>query len=203
MTEPHAARKLSLPLPEVFGLGVMTSTSGLDQVGPVLDPLRVALADDEDDGREVGQRAGWAGAPPSPSSIRPFLRMASVSDHRASVTTSASSPSMTARAWLPEPPCDCLIVSSTARLLLVLRDERLVQVAPQLARRVVRDVQQLRGGTRAPATAHKSKYRHDHQEDGRIRFHRFFSRGPQFVSPAVSPSCEMKRIAVLPDVLFN
>jgi hypothetical protein len=29
----------------------------------------------------------------------------------ASVTTSASRPSMTARAWVPDPPCDCLIVS--------------------------------------------------------------------------------------------
>ena len=31
--------------------------------------------------------------------------------NEASVTTSASSPSMTARACVLEPPCDCLIVS--------------------------------------------------------------------------------------------
>src|SRR5438445_8100715 len=37
--------------------------------------------------------------------------MASTSYHSARVTTSASSPSMTARAWAPEPPCDCLTVT--------------------------------------------------------------------------------------------
>ena len=37
--------------------------------------------------------------------------MASVSMNEASVTTSASSPSMTARACVLEPPCDCLMVS--------------------------------------------------------------------------------------------
>jgi hypothetical protein len=35
--------------------------------------------------------------------------MASMSYASASVTTSASSPSMTARACAPEPPCDCRI----------------------------------------------------------------------------------------------
>jgi len=37
--------------------------------------------------------------------------MASVSGQSASVTTSASRPSITARAWVPEPPCDCLMAS--------------------------------------------------------------------------------------------
>jgi hypothetical protein len=39
--------------------------------------------------------------------------MASVSMNDASVTTSASRPSMTARAWVLEPPCDCLMDSAT------------------------------------------------------------------------------------------
>ncbi len=42
----------------------------------------------------------------------PFLCNASISAASASVTTSASSPSITERACLPEPPCDCLIVTS-------------------------------------------------------------------------------------------
>src|SRR5262245_57785588 len=46
-----------------------------------------------------------------PGAICPALRMASVSGHRASETTSASRPSITARAWVVEPPCDCLISS--------------------------------------------------------------------------------------------
>lgn len=39
---------------------------------------------------------------------RPRLAISSISAARASVTTSASRPSITARACLPEPPCDCL-----------------------------------------------------------------------------------------------
>ncbi len=43
--------------------------------------------------------------------MRPDWAMASMSYARASVTTSASSPSITARACLPEPPCDWLIAT--------------------------------------------------------------------------------------------
>ena len=39
--------------------------------------------------------------------VSPAFAIASTSYASASVTTSASSPSMTARAWLPDPPCDC------------------------------------------------------------------------------------------------
>jgi hypothetical protein len=42
--------------------------------------------------------------------------MAFVSDHMASVATSASRPSMMARAWVPEPPCDWRMVSAPASL---------------------------------------------------------------------------------------
>jgi hypothetical protein len=42
----------------------------------------------------------------------PCFAMASMSPASASVTTSAESPSMTERACLPEPPCDCLIETS-------------------------------------------------------------------------------------------
>ena len=45
-----------MPLPEVFGLGVMIFDLRPDQVGPVVDALGVALADHEDDRGEVGQR---------------------------------------------------------------------------------------------------------------------------------------------------
>ena len=41
-----------------------------------------------------------------------FSAMASISAASAKVTTSASRPSMTERACLPEPPCDCLKVIS-------------------------------------------------------------------------------------------
>jgi hypothetical protein len=43
--------------------------------------------------------------------MSPALAIASMSYASASVTTSASRPSITARACLPEPPCDCSIVT--------------------------------------------------------------------------------------------
>ncbi len=46
-----------------------------------------------------------------PSAIRPRLRNPSISEGSASVTMSASRPSITARARREEPPCDCLMVS--------------------------------------------------------------------------------------------
>ncbi len=39
ITLPHAARKLSLPFPEVFGLGVITTTPGLTMSGQSLIPF--------------------------------------------------------------------------------------------------------------------------------------------------------------------
>src|SRR4030095_9210672 len=43
----------------------------------------------------------------------PFVAIASTSPASASVTTSAGRPSMTVRACLPDPPCDCLTVRSS------------------------------------------------------------------------------------------
>ena len=42
----------------------------------------------------------------------PSAAILSMSPASASVTTSAGSPSMTARAWRPEPPCDWLMRTS-------------------------------------------------------------------------------------------
>ena len=50
---------------------------------------------------------------------------------------------MTARAWLPEPPCDICTVDALARVGEPLGDELLVELAIQLARRIVRHVQDL------------------------------------------------------------
>ena len=72
----------------------------------------------------------------------PLTYRASTSYASASVTTSAWSPSMTARACLPEPPCDWLIVTRLAGACLPGLRERRVDVLIELACRVVRDVQQ-------------------------------------------------------------
>ena len=50
---------------------------------------------------------------------------------------------MTARACAPEPPCDCWMVTRCSRLALPVPGEGGVEILIQLARRVVRDVQQL------------------------------------------------------------
>ena len=58
---------------------------------------------------------------------------------------------MTARACVPEPPCDCLMVRSVPVLALYCADERGVDGAVELARRIVGDVQELerRGARRS------------------------------------------------------
>ena len=57
---------------------------------------------------------------------------------------------MTARACAPEPPCDCWIVDLLAGLRLPVLGERGVEVGVELARRVVRDVEQRLRVGRAP-----------------------------------------------------
>ena len=69
--------------------------------------------------------------------------MASTSLASARVTTCAARPSITARAWAPEPPCELSIVSGGVAFGLPVRVEGLVVVAVELARRVVGDVEEL------------------------------------------------------------
>ena len=55
-TAPQAAMKLSLPLPEILGLGVIICTPFWRRSGQSW-MQRVAFADDENHGREIGQGA--------------------------------------------------------------------------------------------------------------------------------------------------
>ena len=58
------------------------------------------------------------------------------------MTTSASRPSITARACLAAPPCDCLIATSFAGLAFPVFGEGRVELLVELTRRVIRDVEQ-------------------------------------------------------------
>ncbi len=78
----------------------------------------------------------------SAGSSLPFSAIALMSYASASVTTSASRPSMTVRACLPEPPCDCLMVTFSPVFACQCFGEGGVEVLVQLARRVVGDVEQ-------------------------------------------------------------
>ena len=109
-----------VPARAARGLGVRRDhrDARLGEVAPVLDALRIALADQEHDGRGVGRAVVAAGGSASPSAAcRSCSAIASMSAASASVTTSASSPSITARACLPEPPCDMLDGDRLAGLL--------------------------------------------------------------------------------------
>ena len=87
--------------------------AGLDQVGPVVDALGIALAHQEHDGGGVGRAVvAGAGSASWRAAAWRVLAIASMSYAKARVTTSASSPSMTARACLPEPPWDISTVNS-------------------------------------------------------------------------------------------
>ncbi len=83
--------------------------AGLHQIGPVLHTLRIALAHKEHDGRGIGRGIVRQARLPVLRSFPVRAAIASMSPANASVTTSAFSPSITARAWLPDPPCDCRI----------------------------------------------------------------------------------------------
>ena len=62
------------------------------------------------------------------------------------VTTSASSPSITERACLLEPPCDWLTVMSSPVCCFQRALERGIDLLVELARDVVADVEQVRAG---------------------------------------------------------
>ena len=119
----------------------MTDTPGLTRSSQSLMRFGISLAHQEHDGR--GVRRAVVRQPLLPVAGSSFARsaIASMSYASASVTTSASSPSITERACLPEPPCDCLISTFSGLLLPVLGEGR-VEVLVQLARRIVRHVQQ-------------------------------------------------------------
>src|SRR5262249_21586177 len=109
-TEPQAARNANFPLPDVLGLGVMIQTLGLRRSGQSLMPLGLPLRTTNTIVDVYGTE--WLGRLDShPAGIKPDFAIALVSGQSASVTTSASRPSMTARAWVEEPPCDCLTVT--------------------------------------------------------------------------------------------
>ena len=77
--------------------------------------------------------------------------MASMSAASASVTTSASRPSITARACAPEPPCEARTSTVSPVFAFQSRGEGLVDLAIELARRIVGDVEQFRSARgRAP-----------------------------------------------------
>ena len=116
---------------------------GLREIAPVLDALRIALAHQENNRRGVGRASDPAGAlPSSPAVVCRWLAIWSMSPASASVTTSAARPSITERAWRPEPPCDWLILTVSPVFFFQYSANDLLKSDVQLARRVVRDVEQ-------------------------------------------------------------
>ena len=83
---------------------------------------------------------------------------------------------MTVRACLPEPPCDMRMVTFSPVLLRPLLGERLVELLIQLARRIVRDVEQGAVGMR------------DVQRPGRVRTRPTGSTTKERVIVTVLPS---------------
>ena len=68
LQRPAQGRQV-VPARAARGLGVRRddADAGLDQVGPVVDALRIALAHHEQDGRGVGHASGSAAGPASPA----------------------------------------------------------------------------------------------------------------------------------------
>ena len=72
--------------------------------------------------------------------------MALMSLSSASVTTSASSPSITARACLPDPPCDCWMVTVSPVSAFHLAAKASLNCLVELAGRIVGNVEDGRVG---------------------------------------------------------
>ena len=122
--------------------------AGLDEVGPVVDALRVAAA---------GRRTGWSTSKGGGfcrrsrhfGSSRPLSRaIASISGCSARVTTSASSPLITALACAPEPPFEVRI--STVWPVGPSRPRRRAGSGPQTARAWGRRRRSAAGSARPP-----------------------------------------------------
>ena len=134
-----------VPARAARGLGV-----GRDDFDAVLD--QVAPVGDAPWGCPCGRGTRWSRCrasscsrtrPRQLASISPDLSaMALMSPSSARVTTSASRPSITDCACLPEPPWLCSMVTVAAGLGLPVGGERRVELLVELAGRIVADVQQ-------------------------------------------------------------
>ena len=115
----------------------------LGQIAPVADAARVALAHDEHDGRRVGRRV--VGQPRLPAALdAPGVLGDGVDVVRQRQRRDVGLQAVDDRARLLARSAVRLVdVDRLPGLLLPLRRERLVDVLVQLARRIVRDVQQL------------------------------------------------------------
>ena len=104
--QPHAASTFQRAPPEVFGFGVITATPGRARSSQSRIPFGFPLRTRKTTVEVYGQlRCGSRSC--QPFGRRPVAAIASMSQASARVTTSASRPSITARACLPEPPWDC------------------------------------------------------------------------------------------------
>ena len=93
-------------------MGVMTLTPGLARSSQSLMPFGLPFRTTSTMVEVYGDALCGSFFCHSAVSQPPCFARASVSPASASVATSASRPSMIERACLPEPPCDCLIVTS-------------------------------------------------------------------------------------------
>ena len=124
-------------------MGVITVDAGLGEIVPVLDrPSDCPCAPGTRWSRCRATSCSAGASASRPESCRSWLAIASMSAASASVTTSASSPSITARACVPEPPCDGLNLDGFAGLGLPVGGEGRVDRLVELARRIVGDVEQ-------------------------------------------------------------
>src|SRR4030095_2064973 len=97
---------------EVLGLGVMTDTPGRARSFQSRIALGLPLRTRNTIVEVYGELLLGRRRCQSTGSSLARWTISSMSWANASVPTSASSPSMTARAWRPEPPCDCLIATA-------------------------------------------------------------------------------------------
>ncbi len=119
-SEPRPTRRGSSSgrRPMFSDWGVITEIPGRTKSPPIVDAFRIALAHQEHDGRSIWECCCSAIVPASsPAAGRPGTRWSRCRRPAPRVTTSASSPSITERACLPEPPWLWLTVTVSPLLV--------------------------------------------------------------------------------------
>ena len=98
----------------------------------------------------------------------PFCAIASMSYASASVTTSASMPSITLLACAPEPPCDCLMTTFSPVLAQPVLGKAGVEIRVEFTRRIIGNVEQRFVGVDVERQCCRDRERECGEESGSI-----------------------------------
>jgi hypothetical protein len=156
-----------------LGIGGDDLNVGAQQVLPIVDVLRIALADEEGDGRGIGRRMVWEFILPARVNQSGALDGGNVPTQRQRHHIGVEAVNDRTR-LLSGPAMGLLDHDIDAGLLLVFRGEKLVKLAVEFARRIVGNVQKM--GVRRAGGRTGSKHAGEAQDSRENNFLPFHGR---------------------------